>query len=112
MAAAAAYVGNDELWRNCALWLTRWDVLRSDHRVNWPQATIVDLANTLRDGVLLCKLLSRIDPNCIDMKSVNLKPTMAQVSYLTVGHSLLIEPLFFSVPVPEEYRYIPGDLCR
>lgn len=77
---AEAYMGNDELWRDCALWLTRWEVLRSDHRANWPQATIVDLANTLRDGVLLCTLLSKIDPGCIDMKTVNLKPTMAQVS--------------------------------
>lgn len=77
---AEAYLGNDELWRDCAMWLTRWEVLRSDHRANWPQATIVDLANTLRDGVLLCKLLSKIDPGCIDMKSVNLKPTMAQVN--------------------------------
>ncbi|KAF5302731.1 hypothetical protein FQR65_LT08473 [Abscondita terminalis] len=75
---ATAYVTNDELWRECASWLTQWDVLRSDHRTNWPTAGIVDLANTLRDGVLLCTLLSKMDPGCIDMKDVNLKPAMAQ----------------------------------
>ncbi|KAK4883494.1 hypothetical protein RN001_006813 [Aquatica leii] len=75
---ATAYVTNDELWRECASWLTQWDVLRSDHRANWPTAGIVDLANTLRDGVLLCTLLSKMDPGCIDMKDVNLKPAMAQ----------------------------------
>ncbi|CAG9835875.1 unnamed protein product [Diabrotica balteata] len=69
---------NDELWRECTTWLTRWEVLRSDHKANWPTASIVDLANILRDGVLLCKLVSKIDPGCIDMKDVNLKPTLAQ----------------------------------
>lgn len=77
---ASAYVANDELWRVCANWLTQWEVLRPDHRVNWPNASIVDLANTLRDGVLLCTLLSKLDPGCIDMKEVHLKPTMAQVN--------------------------------
>ncbi|KAF5293253.1 hypothetical protein FQA39_LY13652 [Lamprigera yunnana] len=75
---ATAYISSDELWRECASWLTQWDVLRSDHRANWPTAGIVDLANTLRDGVLLCTLLSKMDPGCIDIKDVNLKPAMAQ----------------------------------
>ncbi|KAJ3641351.1 hypothetical protein Zmor_027862 [Zophobas morio] len=69
---------SDELWKECAKWLTRWGMLRSDHRANWPDACIADLANILRDGVLLCKLLNKVDPGCIDMKDVNLKPTMAQ----------------------------------
>ncbi|XP_057659066.1 protein vav-like isoform X1 [Diorhabda carinulata] len=71
-------LNNDELWRECAAWLTRWEILRPDHKANWPSASIVDLANILRDGVLLCKLLNKIDPGCIDMKDVNLKPTLAQ----------------------------------
>ncbi|CAG9856236.1 unnamed protein product [Phyllotreta striolata] len=69
---------NDELWRECAEWLIRWEVLPGNHRANGPSACIADLANILRDGVLLCKLLNRIDPGCIDMKDVNLKPTLAQ----------------------------------
>ncbi|KAL3276931.1 hypothetical protein HHI36_012296 [Cryptolaemus montrouzieri] len=78
MASAFHDDANDELWRECAAWLTRWEMLRPDHRANWPDACIADLANILRDGVLLCKLLNKIDHGCIDMKDVNLKPTMAQ----------------------------------
>ena len=31
-----------------------------------------------RDGVLLCHLAIRLDPESIDMKAVNLRPQMAQ----------------------------------
>ncbi|KAG8236230.1 hypothetical protein J437_LFUL010983 [Ladona fulva] len=67
-----------EIWRDCAAWLTRCDVLRPDHKANWPEAGVLDLAYTLRDGVLLCNLLNVLDPGCIDMKEVNQKPQMAQ----------------------------------
>lgn len=77
---ATACINGEELWKECASWLTKLDILRSDHRANWQEATIVDLANTLRDGVLLCTLISKLDPGCIDLKDVNLKPTMAQVN--------------------------------
>lgn len=76
----ASALGNnhDELWRDCANWLTRCDVLRNDHKANWPDAKIGDLAYMLRDGVLLCNLLNTLDPGCIDNKDVNQKPQMAQ----------------------------------
>ncbi|XP_054008183.1 protein vav isoform X1 [Hylaeus anthracinus] len=68
----------DNGWHECAKWLTRCGALRADHKANWPKATAVDLAYTLRDGVLLCNLLNTVDPGCIDMKDVNQKPQMAQ----------------------------------
>lgn len=68
-----------EPWRECADWLTRCGVLRSDHKANWAEAKVVDLALTLRDGVLLCNLLNVIEPGCIDTKDVNQKPRAAQV---------------------------------
>ncbi|XP_071447669.1 protein vav isoform X2 [Hetaerina americana] len=67
-----------ELWKDCATWLTRCEVLRLDHKANWLEATVIDLAYTLRDGVLLCNLLNTLEPGCIDMKEVNQKPQMAQ----------------------------------
>ncbi|XP_066149563.1 protein vav isoform X2 [Euwallacea fornicatus] len=78
MALDPHYPDSDELWRECAKWLTRWDMIWPDHKANWDTSTIADLAAILRDGVLLCKLLNKIDPGCMDMKDVNLKPTMAQ----------------------------------
>ncbi|XP_072935337.1 protein vav [Epargyreus clarus] len=70
--------GGEELWRECASWLTRCGLLRHDHKANWETSTIHDLAYTLRDGVLLCNLLNTLHPGCIDMKDVNQRPQMAQ----------------------------------
>ncbi|XP_004928811.1 protein vav isoform X2 [Bombyx mandarina] len=70
--------GGEELWRDCASWLTRCGLLRPDHKANWETSTIHDLAYTLRDGVLLCNLLNVLHPGCIDMKDVNQRPQMAQ----------------------------------
>lgn len=72
--------GGEDLWRECASWLTRCGLLRPDHKANWETSTIHDLAYTLRDGVLLCNLLNVLHPGCIDMKEVNQRPQMAQVS--------------------------------
>ena len=47
-------------------------------RITWPDATVQDLAYALRDGVLLCHLVHSIDPDTIDMKQVNQRPSLAQ----------------------------------
>lgn len=78
-----------DLWKECASWLTRCGVLRPDHKANWPEATLSDLAYTLRDGVLLCNLLNILDPGCFDMKDVNQKPQMAQVRILKIRFNRL-----------------------
>ncbi|XP_026501163.1 protein vav isoform X1 [Vanessa tameamea] len=70
--------GGEDLWRECASWLTRCGLLRPDHKSNWDSSSIHDLAYTLRDGVLLCNLLNVLHPGCVDMKDVNQRPQMAQ----------------------------------
>ncbi|KAJ2946710.1 hypothetical protein O0L34_g12768 [Tuta absoluta] len=70
--------GGEDLWRECASWLTRCGLLRPDHKANWDTSTIHDLAYTLRDGVLLCNLLNTLSPGSVDMKDVNQRPQMAQ----------------------------------
>ncbi|XP_054717331.1 protein vav-like [Uloborus diversus] len=66
------------LWRECADWLIRHQVLLPDHRVTWPSAQVIDLVYTLRDGVLLCQLLNKLVPGCIDLKEISLRPQMSQ----------------------------------
>ncbi|XP_073960460.1 vav guanine nucleotide exchange factor isoform X2 [Choristoneura fumiferana] len=70
--------GGEELWRECASWLTRCGLIRTDHKANWESSSIHDLAYTLRDGVLLCNLLNVLQPGSVDMKDVNQRPQMAQ----------------------------------
>ncbi|XP_058832580.1 protein vav isoform X2 [Topomyia yanbarensis] len=67
----------EELWRECAAWLTRCKVIPVDHKANQPESDIKTLAAILRDGVLLCNLLIFLDPSVFDMKDFNRKPQMA-----------------------------------
>ncbi|XP_047666695.1 guanine nucleotide exchange factor VAV3 isoform X2 [Tachysurus fulvidraco] len=67
-----------ECWRQCALWLIRCRVLPQSHRVTWETARAFDLAQSLRDGVLLCQLLNNLHPQTINLKEINLRPQMSQ----------------------------------
>ena len=66
--------GNDgddlRLWRECAAWLTRMEILTPNHPVNTVQAQPFDLAQVLSDGVLLCALARKLNPHCIDSNKV------------------------------------------
>ncbi|XP_041064893.1 guanine nucleotide exchange factor VAV3 isoform X1 [Carcharodon carcharias] len=67
-----------EPWRQCSLWLISCGVLPPDHRVSWPGAQVFDLAQSLRDGVLLCRLLNNLRPRTILLKDINQRPHMSQ----------------------------------
>ncbi|XP_063703763.1 protein vav isoform X2 [Culicoides brevitarsis] len=68
---------NEDLWRLCTDWLTRCKVIPPEHKANAPESEIKVLAMVLRDGVLLCSLLTVLDPT-IEIKSFHRKPQMAQ----------------------------------
>ncbi|XP_024860593.1 guanine nucleotide exchange factor VAV3 isoform X2 [Kryptolebias marmoratus] len=67
-----------EYWRQCAMWLIGCNVLPANHRVTADTAQVFDLAQTLRDGVLLCQLLNNLKPDTINLKEINLRPQMSQ----------------------------------
>ncbi|RXN25835.1 guanine nucleotide exchange factor VAV3-like protein [Labeo rohita] len=67
-----------EYWRQCSLWLINCKVLPRNHRVTADSAQVFDLAQTLRDGVLLCQLLNNLKPDTINLKEINLRPQMSQ----------------------------------
>ena len=69
-----------EDWKLCASWLVRCQIIASDHPVNSPSAEVFELAQILRDGVLLCHLLNRLIPGIIDAKEFSQRPQMSQVS--------------------------------
>uniref|UniRef100_A0A8C2EM36 Vav 3 guanine nucleotide exchange factor b n=1 Tax=Cyprinus carpio TaxID=7962 RepID=A0A8C2EM36_CYPCA len=68
-----------EYWRQCSLWLIDCKVLPRNHRVTADSAQVFDLAQTLRDGVLLCQLLNNLRPDTINLKEINIRPQMSQV---------------------------------
>uniref|UniRef100_A0A8K9V0B7 Vav guanine nucleotide exchange factor 1 n=1 Tax=Oncorhynchus mykiss TaxID=8022 RepID=A0A8K9V0B7_ONCMY len=67
-----------ELWRHCAVWLIECRVLPESHRVTWDSAQVCELAQALRDGVLLCQLLNNLLPHAINLREINLRPQMSQ----------------------------------
>ncbi|XP_040002083.1 proto-oncogene vav-like isoform X3 [Xiphias gladius] len=67
-----------ELWRQCAVWLIDCRVLPENHRVTWEGAQVCDLAQALRDGVLLCQLLNNLLPQAVNLREINLRPQMSQ----------------------------------
>ena len=66
-------------WRNCVDWLVRCQILPPDHKATRYDATAFELAQALRDGVLICNLLNKLQPGCIDMKDITPRPQMSQV---------------------------------
>ncbi|XP_053708955.1 proto-oncogene vav-like isoform X2 [Synchiropus splendidus] len=68
-----------ELWRQCAAWLIQCRVLPQNHRVSRPAAQVCDLAQALKDGVLLCQLLNNLLPQAVDLREINLRPQMSQL---------------------------------
>ena len=69
-------------WRLCAKWLIEVGALpqTAQGRVNGPDAQILDLANLLRDGVVLCQLLNFLRPLAVDLRLVSLRSQMSLVS--------------------------------
>nr|XP_056716946.1 guanine nucleotide exchange factor VAV2 [Euleptes europaea] len=67
-----------EEWRQCGRWLIDAKVLPASHRVVWPSAVVFELAQALRDGVLLCQLLHNLAPGSVDLKDINFRPQMSQ----------------------------------
>lgn len=73
----------DTLWKECAEWLIKLQVILPDHRVTWESSQVLDLVYTLRDGVLLCQLLNKLVVGCIDLKEISLRPQLSQVHYFS-----------------------------
>ncbi|XP_028448248.1 guanine nucleotide exchange factor VAV3 isoform X1 [Perca flavescens] len=69
---------SSKYWRQCAMWLISCKVLPPNHRVTADTTQVFDLAQTLRDGVLLCQLLNNLRPHTINLKEINLRPQMSQ----------------------------------
>jgi len=70
-----------EDWKLCVEWLVRCQILTPDHKLAREDAQVFDLAQFVRDGVLLCHLLNHLCPGCISTKDFSQRPQMSQVCY-------------------------------
>uniref|UniRef100_A0A8B9MVJ8 Vav guanine nucleotide exchange factor 1 n=1 Tax=Accipiter nisus TaxID=211598 RepID=A0A8B9MVJ8_9AVES len=67
-----------EAWRQCAHWLVAARVLPAGHRASSPAGQVWDLAQALRDGVLLCHLLNALLPRAVPPRDICPRPQMSQ----------------------------------
>ncbi|XP_061164201.1 guanine nucleotide exchange factor VAV2-like isoform X3 [Saccostrea echinata] len=65
-------------WKHCADWLVRCNILPDEHRATQPNASAFDLAQALRDGVLICHLLNNLSPGSVDLKDFSQRPQLSQ----------------------------------
>ena len=56
-------------WQQARQWLIDSEVIPATHRVTKPEITLLDFARSLRDGVFLCGLLNKLEPNCVQYTS-------------------------------------------
>lgn len=76
-----------EEWQMARTWLSSLGVLPDFHRASYPNSSVFDLAQCLRDGVLLCQVANRLRPNSVP--DINMKPQMSPVCSLLLCRSLL-----------------------
>ena len=57
----------------------RCGVVGREHRVVGAGASVQDLVHVLKDGVLLCILLNRLQPKAVNTKDFSQRPQMSQV---------------------------------
>lgn len=54
-------------------------MLPKQHRLCTDKAKVQDLANLLKDGVLICNLLNHLVPETLDPRDFSQRPQMSQV---------------------------------
>ena len=64
-----------ENWQACLDWLVRCGVLTYESPIN----DVQQLAQALRDGVVLCHLINKVRPGTIDSRDYSSRPQSSRV---------------------------------
>jgi len=89
-------MANQPLWRECVEWLDRWGVLRSEDFP--PEGELIAFGRYVRDGVVLCRLVAKLDPSALDFRLVCQNTFMSQVRYLyIINYNSNIDKLFILI---------------
>ena len=69
--SSSTLTNND--WLTCAKWLNKCECLPQaiSQRLKANELTLNEFANALRDGEVLCNLVSYLQPGCIDLSLIN-----------------------------------------
>ncbi|XP_077968932.1 proto-oncogene vav-like isoform X1 [Styela clava] len=98
-------MNRDELWRQCVEWLVLVGALPPTHKARYPDSVVFDLAQTLRDGVVLCNTLNIIAPGVVDESQINFRAQMSE--FLCMQNiRVVIQALhsYFRIPAAELFN--------
>lgn len=76
------------VWRACYTWLTQNKVIPKEGLVDRPISNVTELAIYLRDGVLLCKLVNKLNSDALKLTDFNRKPQMIRVCLRALSYYL------------------------
>lgn len=77
------------LWRECVDWLDRLKILRSDQFP--PNSELIHFGQCIRDGFILCYLITKLDPNALDFHDVCQRTQMSQASFSQILSTFIIQ---------------------
>lgn len=106
-----------EEWRQCVDWLVQCQILPSDHKATKKDGTAFDLAQALRDGVLICHLMNQLCPGSVDTKDFSPRPQMSQVCFCMISSGIfsswsLVSCLFCAHPASHQVLLIVDHYGR
>ena len=100
-------MASSEEWRHCVHWLIRCGVLAPEHRSTHRDAGVFDLAQHLRDGVILCHLALKLAPGSVE--NISQRPQMSQFLCLQ-NIRLFLQALRNTFNIPQDALFEPQEL--
>ena len=98
--------GGREDWKRALDWLVEIGVVPTSHPLSNPDCEVVQFAQAISDGVILCELINLLIPNSINNITYNTCFNNACINNVTA----FLEAISENFDIPEDDAFEPHDL--